>query len=116
MEKRKQKTKRESKKLVKGHEVKFRIPADWEKKWKQLVKMYGKSEQELVLDLIEDEVTMMRTKEEKESYDRMEDAAREVHKKMGARGLERFSKDVWLVAKKLKDMESIEAIFREALG
>lgn len=99
--KRKSETKKEGKKRVGGHEVKFRIPAKWEKNWAQLLKFSGKSEQELVLDLIEDEVVMMGSKEEKDSYDRMEDAAKEVHENLGADGLSRFSKEVRLVAKKL---------------
>lgn len=84
-----------------AHEVKFRIPDEWEKNWRRLVEISGKSEQELVLDLIEDEVTLMATKEEKDSYDRMESAAREVHKHLGREGLEQFSKEVRLLAKKL---------------
>lgn len=83
------------------HEIKVKIPAEWEKKWKRLLKISGMSEQELILDLIRDEVETITTKREKESYDRMEDAAREVHKSLGAEGLEKFSQEVQLLAKKL---------------
>jgi hypothetical protein len=69
------------------------IPDEWEEKWKHLLEIYGKSEAELVLDLIEDEVELM-VSEQKGAYDRMEDAARYIHEKMGSWGLTQFPQSV----------------------
>lgn len=88
-----------------SNKVEFEIPDELKEDWEKLLETSGMNESELLFDLIEDELTVMKTGKEKESYDRMEDAAREVHENLGSEGLERFSEEVRLIAKKLVESE-----------
>lgn len=89
-----------------SREISFTLPEGWEENWERLLKLYNKNESDLVLDLIKDEVTLILAKKQKNSYERMENAARQVYDALGAEGLDQFSREIELVAKKL--VETVE--------
>lgn len=77
------------------------IPDEWEKTWLKLLKLYNLKDHELVLELIKDEVAVIAGERERKAYERMEAAAKEVNRNLGAECLDQFSREVELLAKKL---------------
>jgi hypothetical protein len=84
-----------------GRKVCFEIPDERIHEWEQLMVIYGVSESELAWLLIKDELAVIGGEKEREAYERMEAAARQVYKVLGSDYLDQFSREVELVAKKL---------------
>lgn len=79
----------------------FTVPDKWEDAWKKLLELYGVSDEDLLWELIKDEVALISGKTEKGAYERIEAAAREIHRELGADYLDGFSREVELLARKL---------------
>lgn len=84
-----------------SRKIVFTIPDKWEDTWKKLSELYGVSDEDLLWELVKDEVVVVSGKAEKKAYERIEAAAREIHRELGADYLDRFSREVELLAKKL---------------
>jgi len=81
--------------------VVLNIPDEWEDEWEKLLELYGASDEDLAWELLKDELAVITGKKEKEAYERMEKAAREVHTNLGPDYLDKFSREIELLAKKL---------------
>lgn len=77
------------------------IPGEYLDNWRKLQELYGLGEAELLWKLIEDEISVMVGREERDAYERIEAAVREVHKVLGKDALEEFSHPIEILAKKL---------------
>ena len=77
------------------------IPDEYLDNWKKLQELYGLEDDKLLWKLIEDEISVMIGKKEKDAYERIEAAIREVHKVLGKEALEEFSRHIEILAKKL---------------
>jgi len=77
------------------------IPDEWEDEWMKLLELYSTSDEDLLWQLIKDELTVISGKKEKDAYERIEAAAREIQRSLGADHLDQFSREVELLAKKL---------------
>jgi len=84
-----------------SRKIVFTIPDEWEDAWKKLSELYGVSDEDLLWELVKDEVAIISGKTEKKAYERIESAAREIHRELGADYLDRFSMEVELLARKL---------------
>lgn len=82
------------------------IPDEWEDEWKKLLELYGLSDEDLAWDLIKDEIAVISGKKEKEAYGRIESAVREIHRSLGGEYLDRFSREIEILAKKLLETET----------
>ena len=69
------------------------IPDEYLDNWKKLQELYGLEEDKLLWKLIEDEISVMVSKREKDVYERIEAAIREIHKVLGEEALEQFLLD-----------------------
>lgn len=79
------------------------IPDEYLDNWKKLQELYGLEEGQLLWKLIEDEISVMVGKKEKDAYERIEAAIREIHKVLGKDALEEFSHHIEILAKKLTE-------------
>jgi len=79
------------------------IPDEYLDNWKKLQELYGLEEGQLLWKLIEDEISVMVSKKEKDAYERIEAAIREIHKVLGKDALEEFSHHIEILAKKLTE-------------
>jgi len=77
------------------------IPDEYLDNWRKLQELYGLEEDKLLWKLIEDEINVMVSKREKDAYERIEAAIREIHKVLGEEALEQFSRHIEILAKKL---------------
>ena len=82
------------------------IPDEYLDNWRKLQELYGLDEGRLVWKLIEDEISVMVGREERDAYERVERAIREIHKALGREALKEFSRRVEILARKF--IEEVE--------
>jgi len=79
------------------------LPTSFEEAWDRLKKLYGLSDGELLMRLIETELRTMKSREHIECYEKVEEAMREVEELAGIEGLREFVEKIDLIVKKIKE-------------
>ena len=76
------------------------IPPELAENWRKLCELHRASEDDLVLEMIRSELER-RFRAERDAHERIRKAAEEIHRTLGKDRLEKFSREIELLAKKL---------------